>query len=53
MLKTNHVVKMKNKTPRMHSEKDYSNSSVEGRKGRPESRRRRQDRNNKRNWETL
>lgn len=53
MFNTNNVTKIKNKAPRMHSEKDYSDFSVEGRKGRPESRKRRQDRDNKRNWETL
>ena len=51
MQATNTVIKMSRQTPRINTKSDYSDLSVEGRKGRPNTRQRRNLRDVKRNWE--
>ncbi|QZI87036.1 hypothetical protein MYOV085v1_p0014 [Vibrio phage 355E48.1] len=52
MQATNTVVKMNRQTPRINTKADYSDMAVEGRKGRPNTRQRRNMREVKRNWNT-
>ena len=48
---SNKPVKIARTKPRMTTQKDYSDLAVEGRKGRPDNRTRRQARQNKRTFE--
>ena len=50
MKASNTVVKMNRTTPRINTKADYSNMAIEGRKGRPNTRQRRNLRDVKRNW---
>ncbi|AUR89156.1 hypothetical protein NVP1121O_128 [Vibrio phage 1.121.O._10N.286.46.C4] len=51
MRTSNTIVKMASKSQSMASKKDYTEFAVDGRKGRPDSRTRRNVRNTKRNFE--
>ncbi len=48
---SNTIVKMNRTNPQINPKTDYSDLAVEGRKGRPNTRQRRNERQNKRNWE--
>lgn len=50
MQATNTVVKMNRTSPRLNTKANYSDLSVEGRKGRPNTRQRRNMCDVKRNW---
>ena len=53
MQATNTVIKMNRQAPRINTKSDYSDLAVNGRKGRPNTRQRRNMRDVKRNWEEV